>query len=129
MMRRGGFTLMELLVVTVIIGLLAAIAIPSIERIRERGYRRHAMDVLMAIYTAERGYFAEQGQYLGPLGLPPDNWRPLGIDNPNDARFSPVQFTVVVNVLPPTFLATATRPPSDQLTIDQDRNVAGGWNP
>jgi len=128
--RRTGFTLMEVLVATIILGVLAMLALPSFERLRERSYHRHAMDVLLTIYTAERGYLADHGEYLGPLD-PGDNWRPLGMDDPNDARFSPVRFTVVATPPPlPTFRATATREAITKwITIDDARQIVDNWNP
>ena len=43
---RSGFTLIELLIVVVIIGILAAIAIPKFEAVRTKGYRAAMMSDL-----------------------------------------------------------------------------------
>ncbi len=50
--NEGGFTLIELLVVIIIIGILAAIAIPTFLNQREKGYDAAAKSDLKNVATA-----------------------------------------------------------------------------
>ena len=68
--RRGGFTLIELMIVVAIIGILAAIAIPNFLKFQLRSKTGEAKTNLAAIRTAEEGYFAEYGIYVGGAGNP-----------------------------------------------------------
>ena len=74
---RGGFTLIELMIVVAIIGILAAIAIPNFVRFQLRSKSSEGKTNLAAIRTAEESYFAEYGNYVvasispAALGAPP----------------------------------------------------------
>jgi type IV pilus assembly protein PilA len=63
-MRRGGFTLIELMIVVAIIGILAAIAIPNFLRFQLKAKSSEGKTNLAAIRTAEESYFAEYGVYV-----------------------------------------------------------------
>jgi prepilin-type N-terminal cleavage/methylation domain-containing protein len=64
MMRsRKGFTLIELLVVIVIIGMLAAIAIPKFSSVKAKGYKAQAISDLVSLRTAEETFFADSNRY------------------------------------------------------------------
>ncbi|HEX9691220.1 MAG TPA: prepilin-type N-terminal cleavage/methylation domain-containing protein [Gemmatimonadales bacterium] len=62
-MDRKGFTLIELLIVVVIIGILAAIAIPKFGATKERAYLAAMKSDLRNLATAEEGYFADNIAY------------------------------------------------------------------
>lgn len=57
MNRRNGFTLIELLIVIVIIGILAAIAIPKFGATRERAHVRAMISDLRNLSTQQELYF------------------------------------------------------------------------
>ena len=69
--RRGGFTLIELMIVVAIIGILAAIAIPNFLRFQLKAKSSEGKTNLAAIRTAEESYFAEYGNYVSALPSPP----------------------------------------------------------
>ncbi len=55
----AGFTLIELLIVVVIIGILAAIAIPQFSSTKEKAYVASMKADLRNLATAQEAYFAE----------------------------------------------------------------------
>lgn len=63
MLNRKGFTLIELLIVVVIIGILAAIAIPKFSNTREKAYIASMKSDLRNLATAEESYFADFTTY------------------------------------------------------------------
>ena len=57
--NRKGFTLIELLIVVVIIGILAAIAIPKFANTKEKAYLASMKSDLRNMATVEEGYFSD----------------------------------------------------------------------
>jgi type IV pilus assembly protein PilA len=109
-MNRKGFTLIELLIVVVIIGILAAIAIPKFANTKEKAYLASMKSDLRNLVTAEEAYFADSvsysatssnctnpapagnvnfcpssGNFLGTITLTADGWS-AGMTNQNTTK-------------------------------------------
>jgi type IV pilus assembly protein PilA len=63
-----GFTLIELLVVIIIIGILAAIAIPVFLNQRKKGWDAQAKSDLKNMATAQETYLSDQSVYTTNVG-------------------------------------------------------------
>ena len=68
--RKGGFTLIELMIVVAIIGILAAIAIPNFLRFQLRSRVGEGKTNIAGIRTAEESFNAEYAVYVGAAPLP-----------------------------------------------------------
>lgn len=58
-----GFTLLEILITVIIIGILTAIAIPNYTKSRERSLDKEAQIVLNLIHAAEKMYYMKTTSY------------------------------------------------------------------
>ena len=65
--RRRGFTLIELLIVVTVIGLLAAIAIPRFNNMKQKANVATMQTALKNLGQAEETYFSEHGVYTAVL--------------------------------------------------------------
>lgn len=68
-----GFTLIELMIVIVIIGVLASIALPAYSDYVLRGNRTVARTLILKVASQQESFFADRKQYATSLGaLSPD---------------------------------------------------------
>src|SRR5437870_13691658 len=67
-MNLNGFTLIELLIVVVIIGILAAIAIPKFANTKHKAHLSFPTRRSSDLVTAEEAYFADSVKYTNNLG-------------------------------------------------------------
>jgi type IV pilus assembly protein PilA len=75
LIKKKGFTLVELMIVVAIIGILAAIAIPNFIKFQARSKQSEPKANLKALFTAQRAYFSEKDSYnstVGDIGFNPE---------------------------------------------------------
>lgn len=85
-----GFTLIEMLVVVLIIGILAGIALPQYQRVVKKAKMTEAIALIKATAEAEHRHYLLHGEYtddLSDLDVGPEspnfskNWGPLVLDS------------------------------------------------
>ena len=72
---KSGFTLLELLVVVLIIGILATIAIPQYRRAVEKSRGAQVLSLLHTLAQSTQEYYLVKGEY-------PNSWDELSVDIP-----------------------------------------------
>ena len=64
--RQRGFTLMELIVVMVVLGILVAIAIPNYSEYIRRGHRTAAQEYLVSLAARQVQFYLDRRAFARP---------------------------------------------------------------
>src|ERR1700758_2207168 len=99
--RRGGFTLVELMITVVIVAILASIAFPSYATFMKKSRRGDTEAALMDIAQREQQYLLDARAYAPNIAA-------LGTAIPADVS---AYYTITINApaaVPPTYTITAT---------------------
>ena len=87
MKSKKGITLIELLIVIVIVGLLAAIAIPSYRSYLQRARRADAKTALEQLRAAQEMFRAERGGYSTDINQLRNTWGVPAVSGDYDINF------------------------------------------
>ncbi len=130
--NQKGFTLIELMIVVVIIGILAALAIPRFMQATTKSKQSEAKQLLKQVYTMQRAYRQEFDTYacngITADADNPNTFATIGVEIQSSARYSYVM-TAAAN----TFTCVATGNLDDDATndvwqIDQDGALTNTTN-
>ena len=115
--RTEGFTLTEIMVVVIIVGVLASVTLPRFTGVMERFRAAEGVQILTALLLAQKAYEAEYGVYsavLADLDVSIDRAEnfnlPPSVANPADPEANPI--------------ATITRTGSYTLGINEEGTIS-----
>lgn len=99
--RANGFTLIELMIVVVIVGIIAAVAVPSYTSYIVKGKRAAAQAFMMDVASKEKQYLLDARAYTNNLSA-------LGFASvPREVSDHYTVTVTVPGTLPPTFTVQA----------------------
>ena len=123
---RRGFTILEMAVVIIVMGVLLTLVLPSFNRIGEQTRLDASAQYLRSIWSAERIYWLENRSFTNSLA----SLDALGVLDPKIAAGDDGSFVYEITAADATtFSVRASRSGSSvwtgQITITQDGSVAG----
>jgi len=119
MKRNNGLTLIELLVVITIVGILAAVAIPSYTNYLVRARRADAKTALEQLRASQEMFRAERGSYSTDLTQLINSW---GVPNISGDYAILLNSSTAIGFTAEAQPTTARQTPDGSLFIDQNGN-------
>jgi prepilin-type N-terminal cleavage/methylation domain-containing protein len=115
-MKNKAFTLIEIIIVILIIGILITLSVPMLEKAKYRSEASEAFKVISAIKQAEELYYAEYGCYYILCPSPDSSrWAALGLEDYSStgnfvyAMYGPIPPGSPVPTASDYYLLSATR--------------------
>lgn len=118
-MSHRGVTLLELMVVLLLVGLIAALALPGYRHHLRRVNRTDATVALYLVLSAQERFHLRHGRYSADLTSPP----PVGLGIGAASEHGHYALSVALAVDEQSFIATATPVPDGSQASD-DRCLA-----
>ena len=130
MKRNSGFSLVELMIVIVIIGVLAAVAVPIYSNNVMKAKMSEADAAFGSIRTQLRVFYGENGQYpvIAEGAIVGMAWNDINVNELNGKYFLDASYTYYGYAAGDSFLITCAKGDileSDR-TLDQSGTLAGG---
>ncbi|MCB9772344.1 MAG: type IV pilin protein [Candidatus Omnitrophica bacterium] len=117
----SGFTILELIIVVVIVGVLTSLAIPKFSSVIERARATEAIVALTQIRAGMDRCYVMQRDYTKCIGGPGGFFSKIGLQDPSTSPNS--HFTYIYTVITPSGYII----PANRNTRDLVVPIPGGW--
>jgi type IV pilus assembly protein PilE len=121
-----GFTLIELMIAVVVVGILSAIAIPSYRSYVQKAERGAAKAVMLNLAQTEERYFTNNGTYLAFAASPaaaPAGWQNYSGGSSTNVKYTIAVTAGVISATGPTAISDGYTITATPVTMDGLCNI------